>query len=127
MGLCGLSGCAGGSQSDLPVVSGVSSPGRGEWDDLNAALSWASGRHEMAVLEYRDEPLPSGGVARLYSLITLRNEPVLVRIDRPESGTIYDVRDLTITARVGRFGNPREERALVRDIRARLDRLVEID
>ncbi|MCA9305982.1 MAG: hypothetical protein KDA16_05590 [Phycisphaerales bacterium] len=63
---------------------------------------------------------------RTYELITIRNEPVLVEA-RSDHWPTDDrtATSMTIEARVGRFGDASRERALVREIIARMRTLME--
>lgn len=90
--------------------------------DLDPAVRYAASRHDMAV-----EHITTGADnTRTYELITIRNEPVLVEA-RSDAWPADDraATSMTIEARVGRFGDADRERALVREIIARLRQLMD--
>lgn len=113
-------GVEGGVEGDFGEgqVGRITAPPR----DLTPALHYAAARQDMAIerIQTRDDG------TRLYNLVTLRNEPVVVEV----RSDIWPTDDrtptaLTIEARVGRFGDEARERALVREIIARLRQLMD--
>jgi hypothetical protein len=78
-------------------------------------------RNEMVVIAISDH---EGGV-RAYEMKTVLDEPAVLQIAgvAPEPSSPRRSDQLSLTARVGRFGDADRERALLRDIRERLTEL----
>lgn len=90
--------------------------------DLDPAVRYAAARNDMAV-EWIEI---AGDGARVYHLVTIRNEPALVEA-RTDAWPADDRERVPtrLEARIGRFGEPERERLLVRDIAQRLRDLLE--
>jgi len=95
-----------------------------EWDDVDAAVSFAAAESEMAVLTRRET---ADGIE--FQLVTVIDEPVWLRITRDGDAPRDDraSRPVSLTARIGRFGDEARERRFVDSIVRRLDRLVDVD
>lgn len=89
----------------------------GDWGDLDAAVSAAASRSELAV-ERRESP--EEGV-RVYVLRSVASRPGRLEAVRAEDGSIV------LTASIGRFGDPAAETRLVRDVATRLRQLQGVD
>ncbi len=85
----------------------------GAWKHLDAAVSAATSRHEMAVLT-RTSP---DHTSRRYTLLTVDNRPGHLEATREPDGAIR------LVATIGRFGDPAGEDALLRSIAHRLAQL----
>ncbi len=95
-----------------------------DWDDLDAAMDVAAQRNEMAVLRASD---PTGdGLIRRFELRTVAAEPVEVTVTRPEAGS-GQPQPIIARAKVGRFGDPEREAALLAALRRRLEQLRGVD
>lgn len=116
-------GCAAPPSAPTPL-RGPTATTTAEWHDVDAAVSFAAAAHEMAVMTRRD----LGGSLE-YQLVTIIDEPVWLRVVRSDAeGTPADIATpLALTAQIGRFGNEERERAFIRTITVRLDRLIEVD
>lgn len=127
-----LTGCSGPS---LPagadttswndfLVSGAIQRLPADWDDIDAAVMVGAARSEMAVAAANPGPSLGGGVGdptqRLFELKTIRDEPAWLMITRaPDS---HDT-ELVMRAKVGRFGDEKREKDLLREVAARLEQL----
>lgn len=89
---------------------------RGDWDDLDAAVSLATQRTELAVLER----LPHGPDRVEYRLLTPREEPGELIAQRRD-GVIH------LHVRIGRWGRPELERRFLDHLRRRLAQLQGVD
>ncbi len=85
----------------------------GDWDDVEASISVAAGRSQMAV-ESIARPGPDRIVA---ALVTIRDEPVRLGATLRADGSIL------FECTVGRFGRPDSERELLRAVTRRLSDL----
>lgn len=97
----------------------------GEWEDVDPAVRFAAREHEMVVLKRSmDAPLREHAALLRYELLTVHDEPVVIHVQRGapgdggESGAA-----LSITARIGRFGDEQRAAALIETVRARLEAL----
>lgn len=89
-----------------------------DWDDVDAAVYVAASKVEMAILERQDV----GPDTAIYSLMTVRDEPVTLRIERkppPSAGG----GGVAMTCIVGRFGDRAREEALMGGVGQRLEDL----
>lgn len=120
----GAGGCA---RSHRPAGGVAGEPGDGATlsvlappRDLTPAVHYAAARRDMAI----DHIETRADGTRVFHLVTLRNEEVIVEARSP-AWPADDRTPATITleARVGRFGDADRERALVRQIVARLHEL----
>lgn len=122
VGAC-LSGCSSSpspaSTEPNPFVGpATTGPASGDWDDARAAAAAAVPAVELAIVHV-EEPTPD---RLIFELLSARDEPGELVIERrPGSG------ELDVRARVGRFGDPRRERALVEAVRRRLGQLRGVD
>jgi hypothetical protein len=120
----------------------------GDWDDIAAAVGYAAGRNEMALLHAH---LDASGPAqrRVFELITIRDEPVIFEVVRsrhdakggqgpgvageppspPDAAAREDGQGvaLTLRCRVGAFGDPKREAAFIRAFERRLGDLEGVD
>ena len=95
-----------------------------DWDDLNAAMAVAAERTEMAVVRASD---PTGdGLTRRFELRTVAAETVEVIVTRSEADTDQP-QAIVVRAKVGRFGDPEREAALLGALRRRLEQLRGVD
>lgn len=122
-------GCESNGRTETPY-SGAAQVGSaiGDWEDVDNAVNVAATKTEMAVVEARDE----GPNHREYDLLTSTDEPAHVRVRRhPRSTNAAEGRDAAsewnVEAHVGRFGNPKVERALLDHIKDRLLDLAGVD
>ncbi|MDX2131149.1 MAG: hypothetical protein SFY69_03740 [Planctomycetota bacterium] len=107
---------------------------RGDWNDLDAAIEAALGPNELArVGAWSPSQAPSYFVhaprdteerERTVELVTAGAETVIIRATRAAAG---DPGAIELTVRVGRFGDEGRERAIARDIVARLEQLAGVD
>ncbi len=114
-----ICGCSGGPLKSEPS----NSPPRqvvlvADWNDLEAAAEVAVPHVEMAVLEIQ----PSPQRVR-FELLTATDEPGELIATRAEPATDYDPGEqieITLTARIGRFGDAAHEVLLLDAMRTRL-------
>lgn len=85
----------------------------GDWDDLDAALSAAASRNELAVLRTNAQAPDR----RVYDLLAANARPARLEATRDPDGLIH------LTATIGRFGDPQAEQRLLRDLAHRLQQL----
>ncbi len=127
-----IGGCRGGLQGvEFRTRDGVSpteAAAPGDWDDVEAAAIIAAGKVEMAVLMVS----PQGDDRIVIDLTTVRDEPARVVVQRARSvsnapgsntGGNPDGGRLELRCRVGRFGDPGRERALLSAMARRLGEL----
>lgn len=121
-GLCGLAACAGNA---TPGRTGISATLVGEasersvagdWDDIDAAVEVALESAEVAAVGSQRAP-----DRVIYELVSIEGRPGQLVIARGESGR------LTLSARIGRFGEPPRERRLLDAVARRLARLRGVD
>lgn len=112
----GVGGAASFTQS-LTATSAT-----GSWEYLEAAVIYASGKQELAILTSADQ---SSGetLRRRYTLVTVRDERMIVDVDGVVVDGAAQVR--TIEARLTPFRDEARERALVRAIENRITKLEE--
>ena len=114
IGLLALGGCAApphfvqASSSIPPTVV------PGDWHDVDASVHVGASEVEMAIIG-REELDPD---AVLYTLVTVRDQPVSLRVERPRAAAHPD--EMRMTCVVGRFGNAAAEQALIARVRQRL-------
>lgn len=82
------------------------------WGDVDAAVRKVCSEHELAVLETVRE----SDTARVYRLVSVRDEPGEVRVEIEGGGA--PVRLTLVDASIGRFGMPELEREMEEAIRA---------
>ena len=114
-GVCVLAfaACASSPPLAAPVPSeGASIEALGDWDDLAAAVSVAVDRVQWAVLSREG----SGDAVR-WDLMNVRGDPGFLSIERGAGDAVR------ITARLGRFGDAREEQRLIEAVADRLGEL----
>ena len=130
-----VGGCA--SVVVSPTLSGPSSGSEasGDRDDIWPAITAAMTQNEMAVMDVYYEPPDR----RIYLIKCVRDEPVRLTLDGPGFGEgvsivgpFLDGRDgpsggITMTCRVGRFGDAKREQKLMRDVATRLRQLEGVD
>lgn len=130
LGACGvLAGCA----ADRSVPAGVPAEEggvlvNGDWDDVDAAVEAAVSKVQMTVVSSDDG---EGSGPWVYQLVTITDEPARLVVRRPPGSAaparVRGTETLQIEASVGRFGNPRQERALIAALRERLGDLAGVD
>jgi hypothetical protein len=102
-----------------------------DWNDVDAAVSAASGKLSYAL--ETSETLDDS--TKRYRLLTVTDEPVDLEIIRGIGGSAsasgsskrYGPTSMTIQCRVGRFGDERKEQEFVGAIRQRLGDLTGVD
>ena len=113
-------GCARGGPGPLGLVAHSVRPphdATGPYRDIDPAVRYAAPRVDMAILD-ADASDPTNW---RYSLLTLRDEVVLLEIHLPpDPDPAVPAQPTSITATVGEFGNPRLERDLIRQVEDRL-------
>lgn len=88
-----------------------------DWNDLDAAVDVGASECEMAVLAIEVE----SEAERAYILRTVRDEPAWLMARR--IGAADEAVDVQLTARVGHFGDGRQEDRLISRVRGRLKQL----
>lgn len=83
---------------------------RGDWNDAEAAAIVAAGQNELAILMVA----PQGDAMLVVDMTTVGDDPVRLTARRADPDTIE------LEARVGRFGDPVRERALLQSVAKRL-------
>lgn len=119
IGVLAFWGCAGsGSAGPAPTIAGQIATTAGLVRDLDAAVRFAASKNDMVVVLITDH----AGDVRAYEMKSVRDEPVAVQVTGviPTPGEPRQAANLTMTAKVGRFGDSRREQQLLADIRARL-------
>ena len=95
-----------------------------DWDDIAAAVMIGASQSEMAVLAANRGPTRTGDpgdqTERIFELKTVRDEPAWLRVTR--SGH-QDGPELLLEAKVGRYGDEKREKELLRHVSARLEAL----
>ena len=117
MGGCAGSGGSSRSETDtslagVPTERAVA----GDWDDLDAALEAEAESAEVAVMRSRRGP-----DRVVYALVSIEGKPGELIAVRGEEGR------LTLSARIGRFGDSEREARLLRAVAGRLGRLRGVD
>jgi hypothetical protein len=128
---CVIGGCASIEQPvDATGATGaVAMPAGGsgrrvvaDWDDVHPAVSLMAQQVEMAMLDW--SPGHRGVAAareQRFELLTVGDEPAELVARREDGGVIE------LSARVGRFGDARRERALVEVVARRLEDLAGVE
>jgi hypothetical protein len=92
-----------------------------DWDDLVAAADLAAERTELAIVSSSD---PSGrSCMREFILRGVSGETATLVVERPEPCTESQAQPLTVSIRIGRFGEPAREARFIREFRERLEAL----
>lgn len=114
---CTATGLPGQGGTHATLVGEVSErSAAGDWADLDAAVEVALESAEVAVIGSGHTPDRA-----TYQLVSLEGRPGELVIARGESGR------LTLSARIGRFGDPARERRLLDAVAGRLARLGGVD
>lgn len=129
LAVLGAGGCAAGAERVevpaavvVPVDVGSTRRVSADWDDVYPAVSLMAQQVEMALLDW--SPGHRGVAAaseQRFALLTIGDEPAELLARRQDGGVIE------LSARVGRFGDARRERALVEAVARRLTDLAGVE
>lgn len=117
----GFGGCQAGPGGPA-YVEGSSTIVTGDWDDVEAAVLVAVPRHELAVVSAH----APDDQTRQWVLVDMRDRQGLLTVQRKSLSAAGDwgPSPLTITCRIGPWGDSEQERALIRTLQ---DRLMQLD
>jgi len=106
-----LVGC---SAEPTPLQVGVPSTAEtlADWDDLQTAVDAGASKAQMTILRSEKD-----GNAVVYHLVTVLDRPAVLRVEPGDDGVVR------LSARVGRFGDPRREKELLEWVSRRLEEL----
>lgn len=113
--LLAASGCASEPPDLGSFLAGAPTlRGTGDWNDIHAAVLLAAEQSDSAIAKVY-EPAPD---VRLFRLATVRAETSWLKVTRLEP--VDGVSEVRMQARIGRFGDPPRERALMERVARRL-------
>lgn len=117
-----LTSCEGASGTTGYTQSLTATSATGSWEYLEAAVIYAAGKQELAILRSEDQSIGET-LRRRYELVTLRDERMIVDAE----GVVVDgaARVRMIEARLTPFRDEARERALVRAIENRITKIEE--
>lgn len=117
-------GCGSAPRLESRAAPGGESPTRmvmeGDWDDVEVAVRYGLARSELSLLSVTDAPL-----SKEFRLRSSRDEPASLSASREAPGP--DPVPIRMEARVGRFGDPAREHALLHRVNRRLGQLRGVD
>jgi hypothetical protein len=124
--LATITSCAASPESITLPASATRSTATADENDIDASVEVAVGLHEMAVVRTLGGNADPA-VVRVYELITVTDEPGSLEVRRENASGSQQPAPLTLRARVGTFGDPPREAALLKSVKRRLEQLAGVE